>query len=82
MQEIGNDVLELESLALVMQGIRNEEHNEQQEEVDVELNYEFWEELLNERIGEETGRSLHGSCNVDVDLLSEKLGYLSSTSPR
>lgn len=76
------DVPELESLALEMQGIRNEEQKEQQEEVDVELNDEFWEELLNEGIGEEKGGSLEKSGDEDANLLSEKLGYLSSNSPR
>ena len=51
----GYEAPELESLALEMQGFRNEERKEQQEEVDVELNDEFWKELLNEGIVEEKG---------------------------
>ena len=79
----GYEAPELESLALDMQGFLNEEHKEQPEEVDVELNDEFWEELLNEGIGEERGRTdLEGRASEDVNLLSEKLGDLSSTSPR
>ncbi|XP_020273360.1 heat stress transcription factor A-2b-like [Asparagus officinalis] len=79
----GCEVPELESLALEMQGFRSEENKEQQEEVDVELNDEFWEELLNENIGEEKGGAeFEERGDDDVNLLTEKLGYMSSTSPR
>lgn len=79
----GCEVPELESLALEMQGFRSEENKEQQEEVDVELNDEFWEELLNENIGEENGGTeFEERGGDDVNLLSEKLAYMSSTSPR
>lgn len=74
------DIPELERLALEMQRFQSEEHREQQEEVDVELNDEFWEELLNEGIGEEKGTTeLEERSGED---LSEKLRYLSSSSPR
>lgn len=82
-REVYYEVPELESLALEMQGFPSDARKEQQDEVDVELNDEFWEELLNEGIGEEKGRTeSDDGGSDDVNLLSEKLEYLKSTSPR
>ncbi|KAJ6797835.1 heat stress transcription factor A-2b-like [Iris pallida] len=87
-QAYGYEVPELQVLALEMQGAvsdygEGEEVREQQEEVDVELNDEFWQELLNENMGEEKGRpDLGGRSEEDVNVLTERLEYLSSSSPK
>ncbi|RRT52269.1 hypothetical protein B296_00028262 [Ensete ventricosum] len=79
------EVSELEDIALKIQGLgRNKEDEVKQEGGDTELNDEFWEELLNEQIEEEKGRSegrKRGDDN-DIGLLADRLGYLSSTSPK
>ncbi|XP_055962351.1 uncharacterized protein LOC126687905 [Mercurialis annua] len=77
--EYGFGVSELEALALEMQGYgrsrREELDGEEEEEEDRVLDDGFWEELLSE--------STNGvDENEDVDVLAEKLGYLSSTSPK
>ncbi|XP_020096365.1 heat stress transcription factor A-2b-like [Ananas comosus] len=75
-------VLDLETLALEMQGLGK---RKDKEHIDGELNDEFWEELLNGGIGEENGEvDIEGMSDSaeDVDVLAEKLGFLSSTSPR
>nr|QBC36008.1 heat shock transcription factor A2b [Narcissus tazetta subsp. chinensis] len=76
-----HEVPELEALAMEMQGFRREQQEEV--EVDVELNDEFWEELLNDGISEEKGNAeLEARGDEDVNYLSERLGYLSSSSPK
>ncbi|KAL5197347.1 hypothetical protein ABZP36_000859 [Zizania latifolia] len=43
-----------------------------------ELNDDFWEELLNEGLGEENDNPV---IDDDMNVLSEKMGYLNSNSP-
>ncbi|CAL9095967.1 unnamed protein product [Musa acuminata var. zebrina] len=85
----GPEVSELEDLALKIQGLGRNKEDEGKQEVkqeggDTELNDEFWEELLNEQIEEEKGRSetRKGGDANDIGLLADRLGYLSSTSPK
>ncbi|XP_072951396.1 heat stress transcription factor A-2b-like isoform X1 [Typha angustifolia] len=74
-------------IALAMQGYGegrddNLDPSEQLDDrQDGELNNEFWEELLNEGLGEEKDGS-GARTDDDVNVLAERMGYLSSTSPR
>lgn len=86
----GPDVSELESLALEIQGLRENKEEEEEEEEEPEekqgrggeeLNDDFWEELLNEGIGEKDGSEGRDDLD-DVNILAEKLGFLSSSSPK
>ncbi|XP_062190159.1 heat stress transcription factor A-2b-like [Phragmites australis] len=55
-------------------GTSEPQHNRPQGE----LNEDFWEELLNEGLGEENDNP---AIEDDMDVLSEKMGYLKSDSP-
>lgn len=81
----GYEVSELETLALEIQGLGRtqedevEEPQEQESEVR-ELNYDFWEELLGEKFEYEKGPSdVEGREDEDVNVLTERLGYLGSS---
>lgn len=65
-------------------GMENSERSEQQaDKSDGELNDDFWEELLSEGLGDEKGRSdIETQNNEDVNGLSERLGFLNSSTPR
>lgn len=71
-------------MTLEMQGLDNED--DYQEELglpDGELDEEFWEDLLNEGIDNGNGEfKLEAGIGADVNSLADKLGFLSSTSPR
>ncbi|WOK99427.1 hypothetical protein Cni_G08139 [Canna indica] len=78
----------LDNLTLEMQGLMGEEGNQDQPEQqkiksDGDLNDEFWDDLLSEGINGDKGRfKIEGGVNEDVNTLADKLGFLSSTSPR
>ncbi|CAL9043633.1 heat stress transcription factor A-2b-like isoform X1 [Musa acuminata AAA Group] len=81
------EVSSLGSLALEIQELVDENNQEQFELQDVksdgELNDEFWEDLLNEGIDGEKGRfETESGGNEVVNMLADKLGFLSSTNPR
>ncbi|KAM0936600.1 putative transcription factor HSF-type-DNA-binding family [Dioscorea sansibarensis] len=82
----GYQVSELENLALEIQAYeRNKDGEEAYEEKQGgagELTDDFWEELLNEGISEKSGAEHQGQDDEDVNFLAEKLGYLSSSSPK
>lgn len=82
----GYQVTELENLALEIQAydrnIDGEEAYDEKQGGAGELTDDFWEELLNEGISEKSGAELQGQDDEDVNFLAEKLGYLSSTSPK
>ncbi|XP_026656186.2 heat stress transcription factor A-2c-like isoform X2 [Phoenix dactylifera] len=87
----GPEVSDLESLALEIQGLRKSKEEEEEEDDKPkdkqggggeELNDDFWEELLNEGIGENKDGSEGCDDPDDVNVLAEKLGYLSSSSPK
>lgn len=71
----------LESRALGMEGTVNTSDHGKQEELDVELSDEFWEELISEGISEENTQTDFGGRSEEVvDMLTERLEYLSSAS--
>lgn len=84
-------VSELETLALEIQGLRrstgsedeeqeDDEAAQTQESEDKDINDEFWEELLNETFEDEKGTSdVEGGEDEDVNLLTERLGYIGSS---
>ncbi|KAJ8506600.1 hypothetical protein OPV22_007486 [Ensete ventricosum] len=81
------EVSGLGSLALEMQGLINENNQEEFDLQDVksdgDLNDEFWEDLLNEGIDGEKGRfETESGGNEVVNMLADKLGFLSSTNTR
>ncbi|GLT36371.1 hypothetical protein SLA2020_107540 [Shorea laevis] len=83
--EYGYEVSELEVLALEMQGYgrTRREQEGSSESHDKELDEGFWEELLNERFeGELDIPASDEDEDQDVDILTNRLGYLASNSPK
>ncbi|GJN24693.1 hypothetical protein PR202_gb12448 [Eleusine coracana subsp. coracana] len=76
--DIGNSGLDAEVL-VEPQGIDLGISEQQQNVPQGELNEDFWEELLNEGLAEENENPV---IEDDMNVLSEKMGYLNSDSPR
>lgn len=85
----GFQVSKLETLALEIRGLRRSKGSEQEddddgaqthESEDKDIDDEFWEELLNETFEDENGTSdVEGGEDEDVNLLTERLGYIGSS---
>jgi heat shock transcription factor, other eukaryote len=75
--DIGNSALDAEVLAQP-QNIDVGTSEQQQNMPQSELNDDFWEELLNEGLAEENDNPV---MEDDMNVLSEKMGYLNSDSP-
>ncbi|KAG6489608.1 heat stress transcription factor A-2b-like [Zingiber officinale] len=74
-------------MTMEMQGLVSEDDYQEQAGLpDGDLNEEFWEDLLNEGIDsggeDELKLAIEAGSRDDVNNLADKLGFLSSTSPR